>query len=101
MTDATTAPTSDHALDAQSWDALLASPPPQHARALSASLTFATRSLLKIKHVPEQLGDVIGIPVLFTLMFTYLFGGALAGSTGHYLQSCCPERSCWPLCSSP
>ncbi len=90
MTDATTAPTSDQALDAQSWDALLASPPPQHARALSASLTFATRSLLKIKHVPEQLGDVIGIPVLFTLMFTYLFGGALAGSTGHYLQFLLP-----------
>src|SRR6266542_1976074 len=90
MTDATTAPTSDQALDAQSWDALLASPPAQHARALSASLTFATRSLLKIKHVPEQLGDVIGIPVLFTLMFTYLFGGALAGSTTHYLQFLLP-----------
>jgi ABC-2 type transport system permease protein len=23
-------------------------------------------------------------------MFTYLFGGALAGSTGHYLQSLLP-----------
>jgi daunorubicin/doxorubicin transport system permease protein len=40
--------------------------------------------------VPEQLGDVIGIPVLFTLMFTYLFGGALAGSTSGYLQSLLP-----------
>jgi ABC-2 type transport system permease protein len=63
--------------------------PPQ-ASALSASLAFAWRSLLKIKHVPEQLGDVIGIPVLFTLMFTYLFGGALAGSTGDYLQFLLP-----------
>ncbi|HEX3814382.1 MAG TPA: ABC transporter permease [Mycobacteriales bacterium] len=63
--------------------------PPQ-AGALAASLTFAWRSLLKIKHVPEQLGDVIGIPVLFTLMFTYLFGGALAGSTKHYLQFLLP-----------
>jgi ABC-2 type transport system permease protein len=63
--------------------------PPQ-AGALAASLTFAWRSLLKIKHVPEQLGDVIGIPVLFTLMFTYLFGGALAGSTRHYLQFLLP-----------
>ena len=40
--------------------------------------------------MPEQLGDVIGIPVLFTLMFTYLFGGALAGSTAHYLQFLLP-----------
>jgi ABC-2 type transport system permease protein len=60
------------------------------ASALSASMTFAWRAMLKIKHVPEELGDVIGIPILFTLMFTYLFGGALAGSTGHYLQSLLP-----------
>jgi ABC-2 type transport system permease protein len=58
--------------------------------AWSASRAFAWRSLLKIKHVPEQLGDVIGIPILFTLMFTYLFGGALAGSTGDYLQFLLP-----------
>jgi ABC-2 type transport system permease protein len=65
-------------------------PRPAKASALAASLAFAWRSLLKIKHVPEQLGDVIGIPVLFTLMFTYLFGGALAGSTGDYLQFLLP-----------
>jgi ABC-2 type transport system permease protein len=59
---------------------------PAPAGALGASLTFAWRSLLKIKHVPEQLGDVIGIPILFTLMFTYLFGGALTGSTHAYLH---------------
>ena len=70
--------------------ALSPHPRPAPAGALSASLTFAWRSLLKIKHVPEQLGDVIGIPVLFTLMFTYLFGGALAGSTAHYLQFLLP-----------
>ena len=57
---------------------------------LSTSITFGWRSLLKIKHTPEQLGDVIGIPILFTLMFTYLFGGALAGSTGEYLQFLLP-----------
>jgi ABC-2 type transport system permease protein len=60
------------------------------ATAVSASLTFAWRAMLKLKHVPEELGDVIGIPILFTLMFTYLFGGALAGSTGHYLQFLLP-----------
>lgn len=56
----------------------------------SASLTFAWRALLKIKHVPEQLFDVTATPILFTLMFTYLFGGALAGSTGAYLQFLLP-----------
>jgi ABC-2 type transport system permease protein len=63
---------------------------PARPGALSVSLTFAWRGLLKIKHVPEQLGDVIGIPILFTLMFTYLFGGALASSTGDYLQFLLP-----------
>ncbi len=46
--------------------------------------------MLKIKHVPEQLADVIAIPIIFTLMFTYLFGGALAGSTSAYLQFLLP-----------
>ncbi len=63
---------------------------PSPAGPLAASLAFAWRSLLKIRHVPEQLGDVIGIPVLFTLMFTYLFGGAIAGSTSDYLQFLLP-----------
>jgi len=57
---------------------------------LPASLTFGWRALLKIRHVPEQLADVIGIPLLFTLMFTYLFGGALAGSPHAYLQFLLP-----------
>ena len=46
--------------------------------------------LLKVKHVPEQMLDVLAIPVIFTLMFTYLFGGALSGSTGAYLQFLLP-----------
>ncbi|MFR0359222.1 ABC transporter permease [Streptomyces sediminimaris] len=65
-------------------------PRPQPASPVAASLTFAWRSLLKLKHVPEQLGDVIGIPILFTLLFTYLFGGALTGSTHDYLQFLLP-----------
>jgi ABC-2 type transport system permease protein len=65
-------------------------PRPARPGALSASLTFGWRGLLKLKHVPEQLFDVIAIPIIFTLMFTYLFGGALAGSTGKYLQFLLP-----------
>jgi ABC-2 type transport system permease protein len=63
---------------------------PPRPNALSASLTFGWRALLKIKHVPEQLFDVTAFPIMFTLMFTYLFGGALAGSTGEYLQFLLP-----------
>jgi ABC-2 type transport system permease protein len=63
---------------------------PRPANAISASIIFGWRALLKMKHVPEQLLDVIFIPVLFTLMFTYLFGGALAGSTAQYLRFLLP-----------
>lgn len=71
-------------------DALATRPRPPRPTPLAASLTFAWRALLKIKHVPEQLADAIFIPILFTVMFTYLFGGALAGSTGEYLQTLLP-----------
>jgi ABC-2 type transport system permease protein len=63
-------------------------PPPPNW--LSASITFGWRAMLKIKHVPEQLFDVTAFPIMMTLMFTYLFGGAIAGSTGEYLQFVLP-----------
>src|SRR5688500_1234744 len=63
-------------------------PPP--AGPLSAALTFGWRGMLKVKHVPEQLLDVTITPVMFVLMFTFLFGGAIAGSTGEYLDYVLP-----------
>lgn len=63
--------------------------PPKPNR-LSTSLTFAWRALLKIKYVPEQLLDITAFPIMFLLMFTYLFGGAIAGSTAEYLQFLLP-----------
>jgi len=63
---------------------------PSRPSALSASLTFGWRALLKIKHVPEQLFDVTAFPIMFTLIFTYLFGGALAGSANEYLHYLLP-----------
>jgi ABC-2 type transport system permease protein len=63
--------------------------PPQPS-ALGASLSFAWRALLKIKHVPMQLFDVTVFPIMFVLLFTYLFGGALAGSPREYLQDLLP-----------
>ena len=56
----------------------------------SAVMTFGWRGILKVKHVPEQLLDATLTPVLFTLMFTYMFGGAIAGSTDEYLTFILP-----------
>ena len=55
-----------------------------------AVLTFTQRSLLKIRHVPEQLLDAVLYPVLFVLMFTYVFGGAISGTPEDYLQFALP-----------
>jgi len=70
--------------------ALAPSARPPRPSAVAATLAFGWRGLLKVKHVPEQLLDVTVTPVLFLLMFTYLFGGAVAGSTQEYLQYLLP-----------
>jgi ABC-2 type transport system permease protein len=64
--------------------AIASTPRPRPAGAVSATLSFGWRGMLKVKHVPEQLIDVTITPVMFVLLFTYLFGGAIAGSTGEY-----------------
>jgi ABC-2 type transport system permease protein len=63
---------------------------PAPPSSLAASLAFAWRSMLKIRHVPMQLFDVTIFPIMFTLIFTFLFGGALAGSPTEYLQELLP-----------
>ena len=65
---------------------VLTSERPTRPGPVSTSLTFWWRAMLKIKHVPEQLFDVTAFPIIMVLMFTYLFGGALAGSPREYLQ---------------
>ncbi|WP_158891450.1 ABC transporter permease [Amycolatopsis anabasis] len=69
---------------------LVARERPPRPSALSTSVTFGWRAVLKIKHVPEQLFDVTAFPIMMTLMFTFLFGGALASSPGEYLQYLLP-----------
>ncbi|MGF0116547.1 ABC transporter permease [Promicromonospora sp. Marseille-Q5078] len=49
------------------------------------SLAMARRGLIKIRRTPEQLIDVTVQPIIFTLMFTYIFGGAIAGDVASYL----------------
>jgi ABC-2 type transport system permease protein len=70
--------------------ALASTPRPPRTGAVSAALTFGWRGMLKVKHVPEQLLDVTITPVMFVVMFTYLFGGAIAGSTAAYLDYILP-----------
>ena len=59
---------------------------PSPPSALSNALVFGWRAVLKFRHVPEQLFDLIMTPIMFTLLFTFVFGGALAGSPSEYLQ---------------
>ncbi|EMA36906.1 ABC transporter permease [Halococcus hamelinensis] len=63
---------------------------PSRPSPISASLALGWRALLKIKHVPFQLLDVTAFPLMFTLLFTFLFGGALAGSPQQYIQFLLP-----------
>lgn len=56
----------------------------------TSMMTFMMRALLKTKHTPMALLDITAMPILFLLMFTYLFGGAIAGSTQEYLQFILP-----------
>lgn len=57
---------------------------------LRNSFTMAYRGLLKIRRTPEQLFDVTIQPILFTLMFTYIFGGAISGNVHDYLPIIIP-----------
>ena len=63
---------------------------PRDPGAASAVVTLGWRAMLKIKHVPFQLFDVTAFPIMFTLLFTYLFGGALEGSPRAYVQYLLP-----------
>jgi oleandomycin transport system permease protein len=57
---------------------------------LRHTFTLAWRSLVQIKHNPMELLDLSIQPIMFVLLFTYVFGGAIAGSTGEYLQFALP-----------
>jgi len=60
------------------------------ALTVEQSLVMAYRGLLKVRRTPEQLIDVTIQPILFTLMFAYLFGGAIAGNVHSYLPIIIP-----------
>jgi oleandomycin transport system permease protein len=57
---------------------------------LRQTATLAWRTLVQIRHNPWELGDFSFQPIMFVLLFTYVFGGAIAGSTGEYLTFALP-----------
>jgi oleandomycin transport system permease protein len=59
-------------------------------RAARHGLTLAWRSLLKLRHSPDQLLDVVLLPITFVLVFVFLFGKAVAGDWHAYLQFVLP-----------
>jgi oleandomycin transport system permease protein len=54
--------------------------------ALQQTCSLAWRTLVQIKHNPFELMDFSIQPIMFLLLFVYVFGGALGGTTHDYLQ---------------
>ncbi|MEU7860761.1 ABC transporter permease [Nonomuraea sp. NPDC049141] len=54
------------------------------------SLALAGRSVVKTLRTPEQLIDVTLQPILFLIIYVFLLGGAVSGSTEEYLQFLLP-----------
>lgn len=54
--------------------------------ALRQTGTMAWRSLVSVKHNPLELVDFSITPIMFVVLFTYVFGGQMAGSPQAYLQ---------------
>jgi ABC-2 type transport system permease protein len=51
---------------------------------LSDSLILARRNLSHVRQIPEKLLDVTVQPLMFVLLFAYVFGGAIAVPGGNY-----------------
>ena len=58
--------------------------------ALRNSFTLTWRSVLKLRTNPEDLFGLLLQPIMYLILFTYVFGGSLAGSTHGYLQFSLP-----------
>ncbi|MDQ3760154.1 MAG: ABC transporter permease [Actinomycetota bacterium] len=57
---------------------------------LRQTMTLAWRTLVQIRHNPWESGDFSIQPIIFVLLFTYVFGGAISRSTGEYLTFALP-----------
>jgi oleandomycin transport system permease protein len=54
--------------------------------AVRHTLTLAWRSLIQIRHNPMELADLSLQPLMFVVLFAFVFGGAIAGSPKAFLQ---------------
>ncbi len=63
---------------------------PSPAAAVANSFTLGWRSVLKIKTNPEDLFGLLLQPIMYLILFTYVFGGAISGTTHKYLQMSLP-----------
>jgi len=54
------------------------------------SLILAKRTITKMFRNPEQFIDVTVQPIIMTVIFVFIFGGAIAGSTGKYVEFALP-----------
>jgi oleandomycin transport system permease protein len=66
------------------------SAPSERLAVFANTLQIARRYLLHIKATPEQLVEMSIQPLMFTVLFVFVFGGAIAGSTREYLQFALP-----------
>jgi ABC-2 type transport system permease protein len=57
---------------------------------VSQTMTLAWRATMKMRRNGEQFFDVTIQPILFTAMFAYIFGGAIAGDVASYLPLMIP-----------
>jgi oleandomycin transport system permease protein len=65
--------------------------PTSLGRTVRHAVALAKRNLIKTWRTPEQLIDVTIQPIVFLLLFVYVFGGALGGGSRHdYLQFLLP-----------
>ncbi|HZD18383.1 MAG TPA: ABC transporter permease [Actinomycetota bacterium] len=64
--------------------------PVRRVNVFSNTLTIARRNLLHIKANPEQLVEMSIQPLMFLVLFVYVFGGAIAGSSREFLQYALP-----------
>ena len=53
---------------------------------VAQSATLSWRGLVKLRRNPAGLADVIIGPAIFLVLFGYVFGGAISGDTGEYLE---------------
>ncbi|MFC5664384.1 ABC transporter permease [Kitasatospora misakiensis] len=61
--------------------------PAGHLRHVGA---LTRRNLMRIKADPESMFDAVLMPIIFTVLFVYVFGGAIAGGQDAYKQYMIP-----------